>query len=88
MKRRWAGSRGAYSHHLIDPRTGLPADSGIQSVSVVADEAWHAEVLATSAFLAGPSDASDVLTTAGAHGLIVLDDGTIRTTPGWQRFVA
>ena len=33
-------------HHLVDPRTGLPAGSDLVSVTVVAGETWWAEVLA------------------------------------------
>jgi len=40
-KRRWGDL-----HHLIDPRTGLPAKSRLEEVSVVADTALDAEVLA------------------------------------------
>ena len=42
-------------HHLLDPRTGLPGESGVASVTVIAGDAWRAEVLAKAAFLAGPA---------------------------------
>ena len=48
-RRRWAKV-----HHIIDPRTGLPADSGLQEVSVVADSGYEAEVIAKTALLLGP----------------------------------
>jgi thiamine biosynthesis lipoprotein len=41
-------------HHLIDPRTGLPSDSGLEEVSVVAATACDAEVVAKTALLLGP----------------------------------
>ena len=47
-RRRWAGL-----HHLIDPRTGRPSDSGLADVSVVADTAVDAEVTAKTALLVG-----------------------------------
>lgn len=49
LRRRWAGL-----HHLIDPRTGLPADTGLESVSVVACSGLDAEVITKTALLAGP----------------------------------
>ena len=56
LRRTW--TRGDRSlHHLIDPRTGAPADAGLASVTVVAGEAWRAEVLAKAAFVAGPATA-------------------------------
>ena len=47
-KRRWGDL-----HHVIDPRTGLPADSGLEEVSVVASTAFEADVLAKTALIAG-----------------------------------
>ena len=49
-KRRWGDL-----HHVIDPRTGLPAASGIEEVSVVANTAFEAEVYAKTALIAGMS---------------------------------
>lgn len=40
-------------HHLIDPRTGLPARSGLEEVSVVAAGGFEAEVSAKTALLLG-----------------------------------
>ena len=52
LRRRWGGL-----HHLIDPRTGAPADTGLDEVSVVADSAFEAEVVAKTALLLGPATA-------------------------------
>ncbi|HYR48254.1 MAG TPA: FAD:protein FMN transferase [Candidatus Polarisedimenticolia bacterium] len=40
-------------HHLIDPRTGLPAASLLDEVSVVAETALDAEVLAKTVLISG-----------------------------------
>ena len=48
-RRRWGDV-----HHVIDPRTGLPAASGLEEVSVAADTATAAEVVAKTALIAGP----------------------------------
>jgi thiamine biosynthesis lipoprotein len=49
-KRRWGDV-----HHLIDPRTSLPAQTGVDEVSVVAVTAFEAEVVAKTALLLGPA---------------------------------
>jgi thiamine biosynthesis lipoprotein len=41
-------------HHLIDPRTGVPANTGLEEVSVVASSGLEAEVVAKTALLVGP----------------------------------
>ena len=52
--RRWWGPLGP-AHHLIDPRTGAPAASGVELVTVAAPTAAAAEVLAKVILIAGPS---------------------------------
>ncbi len=47
--RRW----GPTLHHLIDPRTGLPSDTDLAEVSVLAPTGAEAEVLAKTALLLG-----------------------------------
>jgi thiamine biosynthesis lipoprotein len=59
--RRWPGG-----HHLIDPRTGVPASTGITAVSVIAANALRAEVLAKGACLIGASAAGSWLQARGA----------------------
>ncbi|HXD81606.1 MAG TPA: FAD:protein FMN transferase [Candidatus Acidoferrum sp.] len=49
-RRRWSLDH----HHLIDPRTGLPAQTGLEEVSVVAADGVEAEVVAKTALLVGP----------------------------------
>ena len=44
---------GAAQHHLIDARTGRPAQSGLQSVTVVANDTAWAEVWSKAAFIEG-----------------------------------
>lgn len=51
-KRAWAGG-----HHLIDPRTGLPGQSDLSEVSVLASTATDAEIFAKVALLLGSRDA-------------------------------
>jgi thiamine biosynthesis lipoprotein len=85
LRRAWERD-GETLHHLIDPRTGRPAASGLASVTVVAGDAWRAEVLAKSAFVAGPAEGGAVITSAGATGLLVRDDGRIVELEGLAAF--
>ena len=64
LRRAWTRG-GRTLHHLIDPRTGEPAESGLASVTVVAGEAWRAEVLAKAAFVAGPDDGRALIEAPG-----------------------
>ena len=73
-------------HHLIDPRTGRPATTGLASVTIVSAEAWRAEVLAKAAFLAGVDGASELVAATGGTGLLVTDDGEVVELPGLEPF--
>lgn len=74
LKRRWAQGR----HHVIDPRSGAPSAEELVQVTVIDDEAWRAEVLATAALL--HDDAYAWLTEQGVTALLVTAD-TVHRTP-------
>ncbi|MGH2958099.1 MAG: FAD:protein FMN transferase, partial [Solirubrobacterales bacterium] len=72
----WRGNDGAPVHHLINPATGLPAWTGIASVTAIAPTAVIAETFAKVAYLRGPEGAREVLA-SGDGGLIVHDRGEV-----------
>ena len=73
-RRRWqVGER--VHHHVIDPRTGRPAESGARTACVIAGEAWQAEALATQLLLAEPQARADVVGDGAA--LVVNTDGEV-----------
>jgi thiamine biosynthesis lipoprotein len=45
--------RGKRHHHILDPKTGYPAESGLISVSIVTDRSVAADPLSTIVFVAG-----------------------------------
>jgi thiamine biosynthesis lipoprotein len=86
LTRRWTRA-GQPLHHLIDPATGAPAASDIASVTVVAAEAWRAEVFAKAAYLAGVEAGLQLLTAAGLTGGIVGDDHRFHAVPGLDAYL-
>jgi FAD:protein FMN transferase len=75
MQRRWKVSD-IWMHHLIDPRTGLPADSGIIACTVVAGTALLAETLAKAALILGPRDGLQLIEKhAPAQGMLIMENG-------------
>jgi thiamine biosynthesis lipoprotein len=56
MRRRWQTTDGP-SHHIIDPRTGRPAETDLASVTVLASSVAGAEVLAKQLLLLGLREA-------------------------------
>lgn len=66
-------------HHLIDPRTRLPARSDIVQATVLAPTAETADVMAKVAFVLGAELAMRELEERDLSAVFVLQGGTIRT---------
>lgn len=78
-RRRWGQSM----HHLIDPRTGMPAKTDLAEVSVVTESAIRGEVYAKCAMLLGAAAGSALLQARGIHFAVVpaigVTDGALRS---------
>lgn len=70
-------------HHLIDPRSGESAQSGLWSVTVAAGTCEQAEVAAKVAFLLGEDAGRDFLQRRGLAGLLVRQDGEWTGVGSW-----
>ncbi len=82
-KRRWQRN-GQVMHHLIDPRTGRPAQTDALSVSVIADRTVVAEIYAKAALILGAEQGLAYLQKLpGIEGLIYTADSKILYTPGF-----
>lgn len=57
-------------HHLIDPRTGLPAESGLVQVTATAPTCAEAEIRAKAILLAGPASASEAAVAVSSTGRV------------------
>jgi thiamine biosynthesis lipoprotein len=80
--RNWIGPDGRRVHHLVDPRTGEPARTGLISVTVAgADPAWS-EVWSKALFLAGRDGIADEARARGMAAWWVDDRGQLGMTPG------
>ncbi len=75
--RRWKQG-GRWSHHLIDPRTGLPAQTDVVTATVVAPNALLAEMAAKTVLILGSGPGLDWLENQpGFAALVVLETGEI-----------
>ena len=73
-RRCWLGPDGRAAHHILDPRGGEPAFTGIVQATALAPTALLAEVHAKAALLAGPAAAPARLPHGG---VLVGDDGGV-----------
>jgi FAD:protein FMN transferase len=69
-------------HHIVDPRTGLPAQTPWRTVTVAAATCATANAAATAAIVAGQR-AEEWLAKAAVPARLVSDDGEVRYVGGW-----
>lgn len=85
LRRRWQQA-GREMHHLIDPRTGRPAESSVAAVTVVAAQAHWAEILAKAALIAGLEAGRELLCSHGVAGVLVTGNGSVHRAGPWERY--
>ena len=69
--------------HILDPSTGYPADSGLQSVTIVGREGKMCDALSTALFVMGAQGAEQYWReNGGFEMLLVTDSGEILITEG------
>lgn len=74
----YAGKR---YHHILDPRTGYPAQ-GTLSVTVLAHDAITADAASTALLIAGPQDWRRIARAMGVSQVMLIDEhGTVHIDP-------
>lgn len=71
-------------HHILDPRTGTPANA-VASATVVAPTAMLADAVATAAFVLGPVRGIEFCERLGVGALLITENLDRHETPGLRR---
>lgn len=82
---RYAVIDGVRYHHIIDPQSGMPFQSDIISITVVAETGFLGEVYTISAFAMDAIDALEYIEDlSGIEAIIVTDEKDVLVTSGLQ----
>lgn len=75
---------GVRYHHILDAKTGYPADSGIRSVAVYSTNGATADALSTALYVMGVDKTMELYANGEFtfEAVFVTDDGRVITTPG------
>lgn len=71
---RYFEADGKTYHHIIDPATAAPAESGLVSVTIICDSGTMADCLSTAMFILGEEDALNYRSTYGGFDMILVTD--------------
>ncbi len=83
---RYAEADGIRYHHIIDPATGYPADSGVRGVTILAKEGFLSDALSTACFILGEEKGMELAAGCGVEVLFVGKDGGITMSEGMKAY--
>lgn len=73
-------------HHLLDPKTGYPAESGLVSVTVLSSGGALSDALSTACFVLGLEDSLTLLESYDAEGIFIDENNVITVTGGLKEY--
>ncbi len=80
---RFVEADGVRYHHILDPRTGYPAENSLLSVTIITDSSTDADALSTACFLLGLSDGMALIESlSDTEALFITDDYELHYSSG------
>ncbi|MEX2162432.1 MAG: FAD:protein FMN transferase [Anaerolineales bacterium] len=86
-RRQWQ-LNGRVQHHIIDPRSGLPAETGVLTATVIAPTVMEAEMAAKTVLILGVDAGLEWLEQrVDCAGLIVPEHGSVTSTSVFEKYM-
>ena len=78
---------GTRYHHVLDPFTGFPADTGLASATILSDSSAQGDALSTTCLLLGPEDGMSLVESLdGVEALFITTDGQQIASSGFDAY--
>lgn len=69
-------------HHLLDPKTGYPSDSGLKSVTLIGSSAMELDALSTALFVLGAEKSRTLIDQFHLEAIFITTDNKVYVTAG------
>ena len=73
---------GNFYHHILDPKTGYPSETGLASVSVFCDSGVLTDMLSTSCYILGRENSLELLKYYKAEAVFIDNNKNVYVTSG------
>lgn len=73
-------------HHILNPATGYPAESGVKSVTILSKNGMISDAFSTACFVLGEEKGRLLAEKYGVEALFISEDGNISMTEGMQEY--
>ncbi len=83
---RYVEKDGVRYHHIMNPATGYPADSGVCSVTILSDSGLLSDALSTACFVLGVEEGLKLAEEFGVEALFVTEELEIFGTDGMEKY--
>lgn len=81
---RYFEENGTKYHHILNPFTGMPANTGLLSVTIISPDACLADVLSTACFVIGYKESLPLIRESGVSAIFVTEDNTVYYSKGLE----
>lgn len=78
-------ANGKCCHHLLDPRTGYPAESGLKSATLIGDSALELDALTTAVFILGAEKGSRIAEAYGLQAVFITIENQVLVSAGLRK---
>lgn len=87
-ERYFTAEDGTIYHHILDPDTGYPSESGLISVSIISEESVTGDCLSTACLVMGTSEALELLNSLdNVYGILIDEEMNIHYSEGAEKFI-
>jgi thiamine biosynthesis lipoprotein len=88
INERFFAYQGVNYHHILDPKTGFSADTGVASVTIISDESAVGDALSTTCLLLGEEKGLALVETRPeVEAMFIMKDGQEHMSSGFRTYV-